>query len=63
MIEEIMTAFETTGGRLFYGGLAGMALAFVLAIIFAAVFSSAKKRLVKKIDSEFNTYDEKEKNL
>lgn len=51
---DIAELFVTTGGKLFYGGIAGIALSLVLILILIPVFSSAKKRMIKKINSEFD---------
>ncbi len=47
----------TLGGKLFYGGIAGMALAVLLILIFIPAFSAAKKKMIKKINSEFDSSD------
>lgn len=51
---DIAELLATTGGKLFYGGIAGIALSLVLILILIPVFSSAKKRMIKKINSEFD---------
>lgn len=54
MDTDIIEMLETTGGKLYFGGIAGMMLSAVLMLIFIPIFSSAKKRMIKKIDSEFD---------
>ena len=51
---DIAELLATTGGKLFYGGIAGIALSLVLILILIPIFSSAKKRMIKKINSEFD---------
>lgn len=51
---DIAQMLATTGGKLFYGGIAGIALSLVLILILIPVFSSTKKRMIKKINSEFD---------
>lgn len=51
---DIAELLATTGGKLFYGGIAGITLSLVLILILIPVFSSAKKRMIKKINSEFD---------
>lgn len=46
--------FSTTGGMLFYGGIIGAAVSVVLGLIFAIGFAGAKRRLERKLDSEYD---------
>ena len=43
----------TPGEMLFYGGVIGMAIVAVAAIIVAAVLSGSRKRLRRKLDEEY----------
>lgn len=54
---DIAQMLATTGGKLFYGGIAGMILAVLLILIFIPIFSAAKKKMIKKINSEFDKSD------
>lgn len=51
---NIAEMLSTMGGKLFLGGIAGAVVSLILLIILIPVFSSAKKRLIKKINSEFD---------
>lgn len=46
--------FATLGGKLFYGGIGGAVIAVILLIILAPVFSFEKKKLIKKLDDEYD---------
>ena len=50
--EEKMTDF-TYGEILFYGGLAGMVIVVLLSIIITVVLSSSRKRLRRKLNTEY----------
>ncbi len=54
---DIAQMLATTGGKLFYGGIAGMVLTGLLILIFIPAFSAAKKKMIKKINSEFDDSD------
>lgn len=54
---DISEMLATTGGKLFYGGIAGMILAVILTLIFIPVFSAAKKKMIRKINSEYDKSD------
>lgn len=54
---DIAQMLATTGGKLFYGGIVGMILAVILALIFIPVFFAAKRKMIKKINSEFDKSD------
>jgi hypothetical protein len=43
----------TPGELLFYGGIVGMAIAFVVAVMVIAVLSGSRKRLRKKLNEEY----------
>jgi predicted membrane metal-binding protein len=43
----------TPGEMLFYGGIAGMAIAAVVSIIVIAVLAGSRKRLRRKLDDEY----------
>lgn len=43
----------TPGEMLFYGGIAGMAIVFVVAIVVIIVLSGSRKRLRKKFKEEY----------
>lgn len=47
-----MTNF-TPGELLFYGGIAGMAIVVLVAIIVIAVLSGERKRLRRKLNEEY----------
>lgn len=57
MNSDITQMLATAGGKLFYGGIAGMILAVLLVLIFIPAFSAAKKKMIKKINSEFDRSD------
>lgn len=62
MLEEIISALETTGGKLYYGGIAGAIITVILAVILAAAFSGGKRKIAKRINREINMkYEENEK--
>ena len=46
--------FSTTGGMLFYVGIIGAAVSIVLGAVFAIGFAGAKKRLERKMNSEYD---------
>ena len=46
--------FATLGSTLFYCGLGGAALSLIIMLLRAPIFAAEKKRLIKKIDSEYN---------
>jgi hypothetical protein len=43
----------TPGEMLFYGGIAGMTIALVVAAVVIAVLSGSRKRLRKKLNEEY----------
>lgn len=43
----------TPGEMLFYGGIAGMVLVGIVAIIVVAVLAGSRKRLRKKLNEEY----------
>jgi Na+-transporting methylmalonyl-CoA/oxaloacetate decarboxylase gamma subunit len=52
----------TPGEMLFYGGIAGMAIVLITAIIVIAVLSGSRKRLRRKLNEEYgNNKSEGEK--
>lgn len=51
--------FGTTGGILFYGGIMGMGVSVILGLLFVPIFVADKKRVIKKINSEFQEKNEK----
>ncbi|SHJ37734.1 hypothetical protein [Thermoclostridium caenicola] len=48
----------TPGEMLFYGGIAGMFLVVVIAIIVISVLLGSRKRLRRKFDEEYGSRDE-----
>lgn len=57
MDSDIAQMLATTGGKLFYGGIAGMILSVLLVLIFIPAFSGAKKKMIRKIDLDFDKSD------
>lgn len=51
--------FGTTGGILFYGGIMGMGVSVILGLLFVPISVADKKRVIKKIYSEFQEENEK----
>lgn len=51
--------FGTTGGILFYGGIMGMGVSVILGLLFVPISVADKKRVIKKINSEFQEENEK----
>lgn len=51
---DISRIFATLGSTLFYCGIAGTALSLLLMLLLTPIFAAEKKRLIKKIDSEYN---------
>jgi tetrahydromethanopterin S-methyltransferase subunit E len=43
----------TPGEMLFYGGIAGMAIVIVTAIIIIAILAGSRKRLRRKLNEEY----------
>lgn len=43
----------TMGEMLFYGGLAGLAVMFVVSVIVIAVLSGSRRRLRRKLNEEY----------
>lgn len=46
--------FSSVGSLLFYGGMICGALSILLIIIFVPSFAAAKKKMIKKIESDFD---------
>lgn len=44
----------TVGEMMFYGGIAGFILLFIVLIIMLNVFKYSRKKLAKKIETEFD---------
>ncbi|MBQ5320062.1 MAG: hypothetical protein J6K17_13305 [Oscillospiraceae bacterium] len=47
--------FSTTGSMLFYGGIIGAVFSVVLSLILIPIFSASKKKMLKKIESEYKS--------
>ena len=45
----------TQGAMMFYGGIAGMGLVLIAAVVAALILSRSKARLTKKLDEEYGT--------
>ena len=43
----------TPGEMLFYGGIAGMAIVFVVAVVVVIVMAGSRKRLRRKLNEEY----------
>lgn len=46
--------FSSIGNMLFYGGIICGALSILLIIIFIPIFAAAKRKMIKKIEADFN---------
>lgn len=45
--------FSTTGSMMYYGGILGIGLSAVFLILCTPIFAAQRKRLLKKIEKEF----------
>ena len=50
---DIAKMFSTMGGVMYYGGIIGTFVSMILLLLFTPVFSAERKRILKKIEREY----------
>ncbi|MCL2068302.1 MAG: hypothetical protein FWH00_00210 [Oscillospiraceae bacterium] len=57
LLKDFPNVQWTQGAILFYGGIAGMGIAAIAAVIAAVILGSSKLRITKKLDEEYGMGD------